>query len=160
MPPLGERGPRYPLEDKCREQAWCTGIERTVLIRTCLNKAPGRKKMPAPGVHGCMGKQALPCMPIGRVVCMAFNDRMGDYGATIILGHQLLMIWVLRIISAICRARDLAMVREGHFIRAAERHLPILAGRRITGTGPASPLHFQPIIDIGPRRGLSGAVNQ
>ncbi|MFN8246695.1 MAG: peptidoglycan DD-metalloendopeptidase family protein [Ferruginibacter sp.] len=85
--------------------------------------------------------------PLGGVVhSMAFNDRMGDYGATIILGHQLDGFGFYSLFGHLSR-EDLAMVREGHFISRGEAFAHF---GRAEDNGHWPPhLHFQLIIDIG-----------
>lgn len=85
--------------------------------------------------------------PIGGLVhSMAYNDQLGDYGATIILGHQLDGFGFYTLYGHLSK-RDLGQVRSGQFISRGEKFARFGKPEE-NGFWPPH-LHFQLIIDIG-----------
>lgn len=86
----------------------------------------------------------------GRVHSFAFNDRYGDYGATIILQHEIGGVLFHSLYGHLSLAS----------LQGLEEHMPIEAGQRIAGFGIAAEnghwpphLHFQLIEDM---QGMKG----
>ena len=85
--------------------------------------------------------------PLGGVVhSLAFNDRMGDYGATIILGHQVDGFGFYSLYGHLSK-HDLSTAREGQFINRGETFAHF--GQPLENGHWPPHLHFQLIIDIG-----------
>lgn len=85
--------------------------------------------------------------PMGGVVhSLAYNDHVGDYGATIILGHQIDGFGFYSLYGHLS-LKDLSTVREGHFINRGEVFAHFGPPEE-NGHWPPH-LHFQLIIDIG-----------
>jgi murein DD-endopeptidase MepM/ murein hydrolase activator NlpD len=85
--------------------------------------------------------------PIGGVVYgFAFNDKFGDYGATIILQHQVDATTFYTLYGHLS-LRDLGPLREGLFINRGQKFAHFGA-REENGHWPPH-LHFQVIYDIG-----------
>jgi murein DD-endopeptidase MepM/ murein hydrolase activator NlpD len=85
--------------------------------------------------------------PIGGVVYgFAFNDKFGDYGATIILQHQVDATTFYTLYGHLS-LRDLGPLREGLFINRGQ-NFAHFGAREENGHWPPH-LHFQVIYDIG-----------
>jgi peptidoglycan LD-endopeptidase LytH len=84
--------------------------------------------------------------PLGGMVhSFAYNDNFGDYGATIILQHQVEML-VFYTLYGHLSLKDLARVREGQFITRGQ-HFAHIGPPAENGQWPPH-LHFQIIQDI------------
>ena len=86
----------------------------------------------------------------GTVHSFAFNDNFGDYGATIILQHQLETITFYTLYGHLSRA-DLANMQEGKFLNRGEL-LAHFGEPQDNGNWPPH-LHFQIIEDLRIKRG-------
>ena len=110
------------------------------LIRTCLNKGPRQEETRS--LHLGMdvwGEAGTPVYaPLGGGAQYGIQRQDGRLWRNHYPWANL-MGWVYSLFGHLSRARTYSHSREGHFISRG-RHLPILAGRRITGTGPH--LHF------------------
>ncbi len=86
----------------------------------------------------------------GTVHSFAFNDNFGDYGATIILQHQLETITFYTLYGHLSRA-DIANMQEGKFLNRGE----LLAhfGESVDNGNWPPHLHFQIIEDLRIKRG-------
>jgi len=85
--------------------------------------------------------------PLGGMVhSYAFNDNFGDYGATIILQHQVDML-NFYILYGHLALKDIANVRSGQFITRGETFAHF-GGPAENGNWPPH-LHMQIILDIG-----------
>jgi peptidoglycan LD-endopeptidase LytH len=85
--------------------------------------------------------------PLGGMVhSLAYNNQFGDYGATVILQHQLDTISFQTLYGHVS-LRDIATLREGQFIT---RGYPFahFGGPAENGQWPPH-LHFQIIVDMG-----------
>ena len=90
-------------------------------------------------------------VPIGGMVhSFAYNDNFGDYGATIILQHQLETI-VFHTLYGHLSLADLANMQEGKFINRGEL-LAHFGGPSENGSWPPH-LHFQIIDDMRVSKG-------
>lgn len=90
-------------------------------------------------------------VPVGGTVhSFAFNDRFGDYGATIILQHQLDTI-VFYTLYGHLSLRDIAQLQEGKFISRGEL-LAHFGDPKDNGNWPPH-LHFQIIQDMRLNKG-------
>ena len=90
-------------------------------------------------------------VPIGGMVhSFAYNDNFGDYGATIILQHQLETI-VFHTLYGHLSLADLANMQEGKFINRGEL-LAHFGGPAENGSWPPH-LHFQIIDDMRVSKG-------
>ena len=90
-------------------------------------------------------------VPIGGMVhSFAYNDNFGDYGATIILQHQLETI-VFHTLYGHLSLADLANMQEGKFINRGEL-LAHFGGPTENGSWPPH-LHFQIIDDMRVSKG-------
>lgn len=89
--------------------------------------------------------------PLGGMVhSFAFNNNHGDYGATIILQHQL-DTWNFYTLYGHLSLKDIGHLREGQFISRGEEFAHF--GPPIeNGNWPAH-LHFQVIFDLGNYQG-------
>jgi peptidoglycan LD-endopeptidase LytH len=84
--------------------------------------------------------------PLGGVVhSFAFNDNFGDYGATIILQHQL-DTWNFYTLYGHVSLKDIGRMREGLYISRGEQFAHFGKPEE-NGHWPAH-LHFQVIIDM------------
>ena len=89
--------------------------------------------------------------PLGGMVhSFAFNDHFGDYGATIILSHQLEGVSFYTLYGHLSLA-DLSMLSEGQYISAGSP-LAHFGVPKENGHWPPH-LHFQVITDIGVSKG-------
>lgn len=89
--------------------------------------------------------------PLGGMVhSFAFNDNFGDYGATIILQHQLDMLNFYTLYGHLA-LKDLANIRSGQFITRGETFAHF-GGPAENGEWPPH-LHFQVILDMGNMEG-------
>jgi murein DD-endopeptidase MepM/ murein hydrolase activator NlpD len=89
--------------------------------------------------------------PVGGMVHgFAFNDHFGDYGATMILLHQLDGFPFYTLYGHIS-LRDISMLREGQYIIRGEE-IAHLGEPHENGHWPPH-LHFQVIFDIGVNEG-------
>lgn len=89
--------------------------------------------------------------PLGGMVhSFAFNDIPGDYGATIILQHQLETVVFHTLYGHVCLA-DLAKLHEGQYVNRGE----VIAHFGATGENGNWPphLHFQVIGDMNLKNG-------
>jgi len=86
----------------------------------------------------------------GTVHSFAFNDRFGDYGATIILGHQLEGTAFFTLYGHLSLA-DLSLLAEGQYI-AGGTPIAHLGVPDENGHWPPH-LHFQLIVDVGMHKG-------
>lgn len=86
----------------------------------------------------------------GTVHSFAFNDNFGDYGATIILQHQLETITFYTLYGHLSRA-DIANMQEGKFLNRGEL-LAHFGEPADNGNWPPH-LHFQIIEDLRIKRG-------
>jgi len=85
--------------------------------------------------------------PLGGMVhSFAFNNNYGDYGATIILQHQL-DTWNFYTLYGHLSLKDIGHLREGQFISRGE-NFAHFGPPAENGNWPAH-LHFQVILDIG-----------
>lgn len=90
-------------------------------------------------------------VPIGGTVhSFAYNDNFGDYGATIILQHQLETIVFHTLYGHLCLA-DLANMQEGKYISRGEL-LAHFGEPKENGSWPPH-LHFQVIDDMRVNKG-------
>ena len=90
-------------------------------------------------------------VPIGGTVhSFAFNDNFGDYGATIVLQHQLDTV-VFHTLYGHVSLADLANMQEGKFLNRGEL-LAHFGGPKENGDWPPH-LHFQIIEDMRVHRG-------
>ncbi len=89
--------------------------------------------------------------PLGGMVhSFAFNDHFGDYGATIILQHQLNSYNFYTLYGHVA-LKNLAQLRKGQFITRGENFANFGAPNE-NGDWPPH-LHFQIILDIGDKEG-------
>ena len=89
--------------------------------------------------------------PLGGMVhSFAFNDHFGDYGATIILQHQLNSYNFYTLYGHVA-LKNLAQLRKGQFITRGEKFANFGAPNE-NGDWPPH-LHFQIILDIGDKEG-------
>jgi peptidoglycan LD-endopeptidase LytH len=86
----------------------------------------------------------------GMIHSLAYNDNFGDYGATIILQHQIDMVVFYTLYGHLSR-RDLEAARQGQFITRGQRFAHIGPPAE-NGQWPPH-LHFQVIEDIGYMQG-------
>ena len=82
----------------------------------------------------------------GKVHSYAFNDHFGDYGATIILAHELEGISFHTLYGHL-GLKDISGLAEGAFIRSGQE-LAHFGSPQENGHWPPH-LHFQVIVDIG-----------
>lgn len=100
-------------------------------------------------IWGAAGTKVF--VPIGGTVhSFAYNDNFGDYGATIILQHQLETI-VFYTLYGHLSLSDLANLKEGKYISRGEL-LAHFGGPKENGNWPPH-LHFQVIEDMRINRG-------
>lgn len=89
--------------------------------------------------------------PLGGMVhSFAFNDRFGDYGATIIISHQLDGLTFYTLYGHLSLA-DLSSLSEGQYVSAGSV-LAHLGNPQENGHWPPH-LHFQMILEIGMHKG-------
>lgn len=121
------------------------------------NVAPAQQLLPAEArsihlgidIWGPAGTKVF--IPLGGTVhSFAFNDNFGDYGATIILQHQLETITFYTLYGHLSKA-DLANLQEGKFLNRGEL-LAHFGEPMDNGNWPPH-LHFQIIDDIRIKRG-------
>lgn len=98
------------------------------------------------------GKAGTPVyVPIGGMIhSFAFNDRVGDYGATIILKHQL-QTAVFHTLYGHVSVSDLGKLREGQYLNQGQL-LAHIGTPSDNGNWPPH-LHFQLIRDMHMKRG-------
>jgi len=96
-------------------------------------------------------EKTLVYVPLGGMVhSFAFNNNFGDYGATIILQHQLETLVFYTLYGHLSLA-DIAPLKEAKFIGRGEL-LAHFGGPKENGNWPPH-LHFQIISDIGLYKG-------
>jgi peptidoglycan LD-endopeptidase LytH len=89
--------------------------------------------------------------PLGGMIhSLAYNENFGDYGATIILQHQIDMV-VFYTLYGHLSLKDLTAAREGQFITRGQRFAHIGTPAE-NGQWPPH-LHFQIIQDMGNMQG-------
>ncbi len=86
----------------------------------------------------------------GTVHSFAFNDHYGDYGATIILQHQL-EAYTFHTLYGHLSLKDIAHLKQGKFVSQGEL-LAHFGGPTENGQWPPH-LHFQVIIDMQRKEG-------
>ena len=100
-------------------------------------------------IWGTVGTEVF--VPIGGMVhSFAFNDSLGDYGATIILQHQLETI-VFHTLYGHVSLSDLAQLHEGQYFNRGEI-IAHIGDHSENGNWPPH-LHFQVIGDMYLKRG-------
>jgi murein DD-endopeptidase MepM/ murein hydrolase activator NlpD len=117
----------------------------TSLVYDEQNKDEPRSLHLGTDVWGDVGTKIFAALG-GMVHSFAFNNNYGDYGATIILQHQLDMINFYSLYGHLS-LKDLANIRKGQFITRGE-NFAHFGPPEENGKWPPH-LHFQIILDMG-----------